>query len=319
MLADLAPCVVDIGARGGLDEEMLALSWATHVVGFEPEAEEAARLAELGDRRWRAVTILPYAVAAQEGPAVLYMPESKEGASLLRHNPAMLSQFGYDNLHRVRDEIPIDAVTLDALRAAGQLPRTDFMKIDVEGAELEVLRSGRSVLDDLVAIKVECSFLPQRLDQALIWDVASFLVGEGFSIMDWLDVRRWRRRNLPGHPYRIAFDMPYSRGQLAQCDLIALKSPDALTSVDQSLRLVVLSATLGFFDYAVGVLRARPEVQKIAREEWGLDLEGELKVWSGQCGRQEVRRAIRTTLRSLVPLARSLLGRLPYAKPGQPY
>lgn len=319
LIDSLAPCAVDIGARGGFDEDMLPIGWASHMLGFEPEPEEALRLNETGDPRWKKTTILPFAVGGVGGASVLYVPESKEGASLLRHNAVMSERFGHENLHVTRAEIPVETITLDQLRDQSKLPRVDYLKIDIEGAELDVLKSARTVLRDCVALKVECSFLEQRIGQPLIWEVAVFLLKQGFEILDLHDVHRWRRRNLPSHPYRVKFEMPYSRGQVAQCDLVALRTPTSVTSADQALRLVILSAAFGYFDYAITTIRDRPDLQQVVKRRHGFDLELELQRWARVLGRRETRKEILAVLRRLVPLTRSLVGMLPFTQPKQAY
>lgn len=318
LIDSLGPTLVDIGARDGLTEDLLSIAWACTGLGFEPDPAEAARLTSVGDPRWRDSQILPFAVGGTSGPATLHVPESSAGASLLRHDPAMVELFGYDNLHIDREAIPVSTFTLDDLRADGRLPRVDYMKIDIEGAELDVLRAGRSVLKDCVALRIECSFLHQRIDQPLIWDVVPFLLQEQFVAVEAQDLHRWRRRNLPAHPYRIDFEMPYSRGQLAQCDLVFLRSPEGL-SVEQGLMLTVVVAALGYFDYAITVLRNDPRLAVVVMDEHGLDLERELKRWSAVAGRLEARQAVTSRLREMIPLFRSLAGRLPYVKPKRPY
>lgn len=319
LIADLAPSVADLGARGGLDEDMLPIAWAGHAIGFEPDPDEATRLATVGDPRWRKTTILPYAVGGESGSAVLHVPESNEGASLLPHNAAMIDAYGYENLHATKKRFPVDVHTLDELRQRGELPRIDYLKIDIEGAELQVLKAAAETLCDCVAIKVECSFLEQRIGQPLIWEVASYLLGCGFCAMDIRDIRRWRRRNLPAHPYRVDFQMPYSRGQLAQCDLIFLKAPKAVSDIDQTLRLVVLSAVLGYYDYAITVLRTNPDVATAIERKYGIALERELEAWSRDAGRREARAAIKSSIRGLIPLMRSALNCLPYPAPRNAY
>ncbi len=319
LVEDLAITVADLGARGGLDEDFLSIAWACAAIGFEPDSHEAERLARNGDARWRKLVVLPYAIGGVDGPALLYVPESREGASLLRHNASMVELYGYENLHVDKEEIPISVRTLDKLRQAGELPRIDYLKIDIEGAELEVLQAAGETLGDCVALKVECSFVPQRLNQPLIWEVAAFLLGRDFWVMDARDIHRWRRRNLPGHPYRVNFRMPYSRGQIAQCDLIFLKSPESARDFDQALRLIIASAVLGYYDHAVTVLRSQRDVARSVRERYGLDLERELGEWSRRAGRRATRDAIAQSLRDLIPLCRSALNRLPYAKPARPY
>jgi FkbM family methyltransferase len=319
MIEALSPCALDIGARGGADEAMLPIAWASRIVCFEPDPAEAALMARKGDPRWREFTVLPFAVGGVSGSQELHVPEDAEGASLLLHNAEMVERFGSPHLHRPVKSVPVETWTLNDLRSAGHFDRIDYMKIDVEGAELDILRAGTSLLQDCVALKVECSLLHQRIDQPLIWDVVQFLAGSGFEVVDLQGCHRWRRRNLPPHPYRVRAEMEYSRGQLAQCDVTLLKSAAHLGGQEQVMRLVILSASLGFFDYAVTVLRARPELASAVRNQWGFELEAELRRWSAATGAQAVRQALAESVRALVPLIRAWAGRLPIPPQRLPY
>ncbi|HUR20726.1 MAG TPA: FkbM family methyltransferase [Vicinamibacterales bacterium] len=319
MVEALSPRMLDIGARGGADEAMLPIAWASRIVCFEPDPAEAAGLARTGDPRWREFTVLPFAVGGVTGPQELHVPMDAEGASLLVHNPDMIERFGSAHLHDPLKTIPVETWTLNDLQSAGHIDRIDYMKVDVEGAELDILRAGTSVLADCVALKVECSFLHQRIDQPLIWDVAQFLEGIGFEVLDLQGLHRWRRRNLPSHPYRVRSTMPYSRGQVAQCDLTLLKSATHLRDQEQALRLVLVSAALGFFDYAITVLRKNPELAGAATSQWGLNLEVELQRWSAATGERVVKKALAESVRALVPLIRAWAGRLPFPTPRVPY
>lgn len=314
----LSPSVLDIGARGGADEAMLPIAWASQIACFEPDRAEADVLARAGDPRWRHFRVLPCAVGGVSGGQELHVPDDVRGASLLPHNPAMIERFGTEHLHASRRVVPVDTWTLNDLRAAGHIGRIDYMKIDVEGAELPILKAGGRLLDDCVALKVECSFLDQRIGQPLIWDVVQFLTGSGFEVMDLQDVHRWRRRNLPAHPYRVRAAMEYSRGQVAQCDVILLRSVACVREDAQALRLIVVSAVMGYFDYAVTVLRAMPELEAVVRSRYGFELETELKRWSSATGVRVVKQALASSARALVPLFRAWMGRLPFSPPRLP-
>jgi hypothetical protein len=113
--------------------------------------------------------------------------------------------------------------------------------------------------------------------------------------------------------------MEYSRGQVAQCDVIFLKSASQVNGTEQALRLVVLSAALGFFDYAMTVLRGHPELAVHVRQIHGFELESELKRWSAAAGGQAVGASVRASVRALVPLFRAWAGRLPFPPTRPPY
>lgn len=311
LLEDLEITLVDIGSRDGLDEDLSLIRQFVHAIGFEPDQVEAERLSSMPKRGWKSSRHLPIAIGSVDGASTLYVPESPQGASLRPHNLDMIERFGYENLHRDQTTIDISVRTLDSLRSSEELPRTDYLKVDIEGAELEVLQASPQALAECVAIKVECSFLEQRVGQALTWDVAAFLVLSGFHIVDIHDIHRWRRRPYAPHPYLARVPVAYSRGQVAQCDLIAFRWPATDASDQSILRTIVIASALGYFDFGISLLRAFPRAAEWAQANAGVNVEESLGGLSRSAGRHAVWQAIFRSLRELIPLFRSLTVGIP--------
>ena len=81
---------------------------------------------------------------------------------------------------------------LDKICSNYELNDVVFMKVDVEGAELEVLGSAVNILSSsLVAIRSEVNFIPTRLTQPLYCDIENFLRQYNFFPMDFLFLDRW--------------------------------------------------------------------------------------------------------------------------------
>ena len=106
--------------------------------------------------------------------------------------------------------------------------------------------------------KIETSVLIQRKNQPWTWEVMSFLCENGFWLVNMIDLHRWRRRPVPEHPYIVDYVMPYSKGVLAHCDLIFLKDFRKINNEEEALRLSVVTAILGFFDFGISLLRHFP-------------------------------------------------------------
>ncbi len=139
--------VLDVGANIGLFSLRHARAGA-RVYAVEPHPEAFARLERnlaangLGQR----VTALPCALGAAEGWARL---RGGRATPLTRVIP--------DRSGAVRLR------TLDALAAELGLARIDLLKLDVEGAEVEVLRGARRVLPMVERLVLEVH-APARLD-----------------------------------------------------------------------------------------------------------------------------------------------------------
>ena len=51
----------------------------------------------------------------------------------------------------------------------------DFLKVDIQGAELDVFKGSRETLKEILMIVSEVEFIEQYIDQPLFGDVSSFL------------------------------------------------------------------------------------------------------------------------------------------------
>ncbi|HSG40283.1 MAG TPA: FkbM family methyltransferase [Thermoanaerobaculia bacterium] len=138
--------VFDVGANNGYYTVLFS-----HLTGprgevhaFEPVPATFERLAANLARecRFGNVRANRTAVGAEVGTAVLFLPGEDHGqASLTRHREGSWSAGGPVTEHAS----PL--TTLDAYAAERGVRRIDFLKCDVEGAELAVLRGGAGLLE----------------------------------------------------------------------------------------------------------------------------------------------------------------------------
>lgn len=80
---------------------------------------------------------------------------------------------------RVVDQIGLDLVRLDDL---DQLPLVDLLKIDVQGAEKDIIQSGAQKLQNCVAIILETRFLRLYHHEPMIGEMDVFLRDLGFIL-----------------------------------------------------------------------------------------------------------------------------------------
>jgi len=171
--------VVDIGANPiDADPPYAAMLRAgrAEVVGFEPNR---AALAELDRRKGPLERYFPHAVG-DGGRHVLHICQAPGMTSLLEPDPAVLGLFhGFPDWGRVLATEEVATVRLDDVpETAG----TDLLKLDIQGAELMVLRHAGARLAEAVVIQAEVEFLPLYRGQPLFSEVEQFLRGHGFAL-----------------------------------------------------------------------------------------------------------------------------------------
>jgi FkbM family methyltransferase len=172
--------IVDIGANliGGEDEapyKPLLDSGLAHLYGFEPNPDALARLnAAKGQNE----TYFPSAVyngAQQE----LRVCQQEGMTSLLEPNINLLCYLhGFSEWGKVVERISVPTVRLDDF---SEIKNLDYLKIDIQGGELEVFRNGTNRLKECLVIQTEVEFLPMYEGQPLFSEVELYLRGLGFT------------------------------------------------------------------------------------------------------------------------------------------
>lgn len=110
----------------------------------------------------------PFALSDRAGPVTFFVPADHQKGSLAD----WLKEFGASST-----PIECQQRRLDDLVQDGTVPRPDFIKCDVEGAELLVFRGGRSTFDrpDAPIVLFEANFYNARGFDFSILDARDFL------------------------------------------------------------------------------------------------------------------------------------------------
>jgi FkbM family methyltransferase len=177
-----APAVVyDIGAyRGGWTRLAAEVFPQAQFVLFEANRDHAGELAATGCR---------YVIAAlgetDGGTRTFHVPRQGDvtGASLYVENTA---HYAEPNL-QMRE---VETARLDTLVAREALPTPDLIKIDVQGAELEVLAGASETLRAAGALIIEVSFVDYNRGGPLVGEVIAAIDRLGYRCADLCEVHR---------------------------------------------------------------------------------------------------------------------------------
>ena len=163
-------------------------------------------------------------------------PEGSGMTSLLEPDTEALAFFnGFPKFGAVERTEPIATRRLDDL---WDVPPIDFLKMDIQGAELMVLRNGWSKLAQCVAIQTEVSFIPLYKGQPTFAAIDIEFRQHGFIPHRFHQVKPWSiaptmRNNDPRQPFH----------QLLEGDIVYIRDiihPAALTS-EQVAKLALLA------------------------------------------------------------------------------
>ena len=238
---------VDCGARGEVSKPLLDVFANARYVGFEPDAEECSQLVQ---RAKDGYSYFPVAVGRDSETRMFYVTQNPACSSLLVPNQVFLDRFMecgpfFDVLETRR----VETIALDTFLPGEGIHQVDFIELDTQGTELDILQGAENFLSSSVlGVQVEVEFSAMYQEQPLFADVDIYLRRFNFMLFD-LSRYRLRRRTYPCNMR--------TRGQLLWGQAFYLKDYTALSRQDRKqkvIKLAIVASFLGFHDYALEIV-----------------------------------------------------------------
>ena len=181
-LLELPIVSVDVGADGGVREwGGLAALCESHA--FEPRPDSFVDLQKAQKEGGPpSVKLHNTGLARTTGRHRLYVTRIPQASSLRKPKPAsfLLKRWRQDNGFDVTQELEINCISLAQFVQEQQLSRIDFLKLDTQGSELDILRGGGDFLREISIIKCEVEFVQLYEGQPLFDEVVGTLASYGF-------------------------------------------------------------------------------------------------------------------------------------------
>jgi len=254
--------ICNIGSRKiSADDDYSSLGWNVFapnltIYGFDADADtcdEANQDIESRQINWTEKHI-PLALNKQIGEATLYVTKSLWCTSLYPPNEAYISRFdGLSDLMNLDFSIDIETTTLDTFCENEGIDEIDFLQIDVQGADLDVLQGGAKVIERCKVIQTEVEFSPLYANQPLFGDIDVYLRKQGFTLFDLMGAKRAK-----------AISPIFSTSRQGQLlwgdayyfrDLMREDLESTLKTPEQILKLACIADVMEFSDYTLELLQ----------------------------------------------------------------
>ena len=201
----------DVGAAGEIEPRWRPYKKKLNYIGFEPDKRSREKILNK-KKDFKEYKILPFALANEHKTTNLFLCRKPRVSSLYEPNLNFLERFPNPKRFDVMQTEQMQCVTLDSI----DLPKVDFLKIDIQGAENDVIKGASSKLELAFGLEVEVEFLELYKRQPLFGDVCSQLSDLGFEFFDFINLGRWERDIFSGH------------GQCIYADAIFFRTPESL-------------------------------------------------------------------------------------------
>jgi FkbM family methyltransferase len=252
--------MVDIGARGGLNFDLSGLNQPIRISAFEPDQAECLKL-EGARTNFNNAQFFYYPLALGKRSEIRTIYKTLDPACSSIYPPISELSEKYTELNctKMISTESISVTTLDTWRITQETKYVDYLKIDTQGSELDILEGAVETLQSTSLVELEVEFSPIYQIQPLFADVDMFMRDKGFYL--------WRLNNLVNYSKsiiepQIKFDRFYNSklssslepgGRLYWGHAFYLNPSAFITNSDSFYRLQGITNLLGMSDLNVSI------------------------------------------------------------------
>ncbi|HEY1170221.1 MAG TPA: FkbM family methyltransferase [Verrucomicrobiae bacterium] len=182
--------IADVGSADGPEDRWLTISDLTQFITFEPNTRSESNSPDN-------TVNFPIGLWSRRDKMPLYITAHPDSSSLCKINREVFDDYLIQLGSQVVKQIEIEVSTLDAcLETKGKEGLTPhFLKIDVEGGDLEVMKGAEgTILSSVLGIRTEAVLRPLWVGCPELWDVNKHLRSKGFALFT-LGKVQWIRNN----------------------------------------------------------------------------------------------------------------------------
>ena len=188
LLGEKKLVALDVGAQGGFFNESIfskKYDFFFDLIAVEPIPDEAKKLE---DKNYK---VISKGLWSESCKKKLYILGKRPGSSsMYKPNPDALSLYGFKEkdfpIFDFTDEIDIECTTIKESLNKFKVNNLDFLKIDTQGAELEILK-GMGEYFPLI-MKIEGQIIPMYKNVPSWSELVNHLYKINYMICEWIEI-----------------------------------------------------------------------------------------------------------------------------------
>ena len=202
---------IDIGAADFIDRRWSKISNHLEYIGFEPDDRSYQKLIQEFSINSN-YKFYNFGLWSKNGTIDINLCKEPKVSSFFIPNEQIINNFKNPERFNIVKKEKVKVSRLDDVK----LKNVDFIKLDIQGGELEALKGADKTLDKVLGCEVEVEFLDLYENQPIFQDINKHLISKNFIFIDFISYNRWERKKYEGY------------GQLIFADALYLKSPEKL-------------------------------------------------------------------------------------------
>ncbi len=237
--------LIDVGAAGDLIPRWKKISRYVNYHGFEPDKRSRNKLLKKNNN-CKSYKIHDKIISNKIGKQKFYLCQGELNSSTFKPNESLYSLYPLSDRFKIKNELLLESTTIDSLK----FKNADFIKLDIQGGELDALIGGKKTLKKTLGLEIEVEFQHIYKNQPLFNKVFEFLTSNNFAFIDFTRLVRWERENLYSY-----------NGQCMWGDSIFLRTPEYVlnnfSDIEVFKNYIVICVLYNKFDFVKIILEQK--------------------------------------------------------------
>ena len=149
--------LVDVGARKGFEKHWDNYADQINLIGFEPNEESYKECVEKKSNLQ--TSYYPFALDRKKGEKDFYITSYLSACGFYKPDEKMIKKFGSADTFNVTEVIKVPTIDLDSFCVEYNIQNVDFIKLDTEGSELDILKGSKYTISNCKLIYLECPII----------------------------------------------------------------------------------------------------------------------------------------------------------------
>lgn len=190
--------ILDVGASNTIEKMPKDLFNISDLYLIEARDTQENQDDFIKDKQFSNVKVFNYCISDNNEKTNLYITNVEEASSLYKPNDQTNKFWRKDNAIKLKEKIPINAITLEKFIIDNHINHIDLLNISAQASELKILKGLQDKIKNISIIICQTEFIEIYENQPLFNDLMDFLNKNNFEFLGFKELLKFEDKMING-------------------------------------------------------------------------------------------------------------------------
>ena len=190
--------ILDVGASNTIEKMPKALFSISDLYLIEARDTQENQDDFIKDKQFSNVKVFNYCISDNNEKTNLYITNVEEASSLYKPNDQTNKFWRKDNAIKLKERIPINAITLKKFIIDNHIKHIDLLNISAQASELKILKGLQDKIKNISIIICQTEFIEIYENQPLFNDLMDFFNKNNFEFLGFKELLKFEDKMING-------------------------------------------------------------------------------------------------------------------------